>query len=83
MSEKESELVGLIEYIVKALVDFPDQVKVNAVRGEQTTVIELHVAKDDLGKVIGKQGRTAQSLRTVLNAASTKLKLRSVLEIIE
>ncbi|MEI7440795.1 MAG: KH domain-containing protein [bacterium] len=83
MSEKESELVGLIEYVVKALVDFPDQVKVNAVRGEQTTVIELHVAKDDLGKVIGKQGRTAQSLRTVLNAASTKLKLRSVLEIIE
>jgi predicted RNA-binding protein YlqC (UPF0109 family) len=83
MSDKESELVGLIEYVVKALVDFPDQVKVNAVRGEQTTVIELHVAKDDLGKVIGKQGRTAQSLRTVLNAASTKLKLRSVLEIIE
>lgn len=83
MSEKEIELVGLIEYVVKALVDFPDQVKVNAVRGEQTTVIELHVAKDDLGKVIGKQGRTAQSLRTVLNAASTKLKLRSVLEIIE
>jgi predicted RNA-binding protein YlqC (UPF0109 family) len=77
MSDKESELVGLIEYVVKALVDFPDQVKVNAVRGEQTTVI------DDLGKVIGKQGRTAQSLRTVLNAASTKLKLRSVLEIIE
>lgn len=83
MAEKESELVSLIEYIVKALVDFPDQVKVTAVRGEQTTVIELHVARDDLGKVIGKQGRTAQSLRTVLNAASTKLKIRSVLEIIE
>lgn len=83
MADKENELVSLIEYIVKALVDYPDQVKVNAVRGEQTTVIELNVAKDDLGKVIGKQGRTAQSLRTVLNAASTKLKIRSVLEIIE
>ncbi len=83
MAENESELVSLIEYIVKALVDFPDQVKVSAIRGEQTTVIELHVARDDLGKVIGKQGRTAQSLRTVLNAASTKLKIRSVLEIIE
>jgi predicted RNA-binding protein YlqC (UPF0109 family) len=83
MAEKENELVSLIEFIVKALVDYPDQVRVNAVRGEQTTVIELNVAKDDLGKVIGKQGRTAQSLRTVLNAASTKLKLRSVLEIIE
>lgn len=83
MAEKENELVSLIEYIVKALVDYPDQVKVNAVRGEQTTVIELNVAKDDLGKVIGKQGRTAQSLRTVLNAASTKIKIRSVLEIIE
>ena len=83
MAENESDLVRLIEYIVKALVDFPDQVKVNAVRGEQTTVIELNVARDDLGKVIGKQGRTAQSLRTVLNAASTKLKIRSVLEIIE
>lgn len=83
MAENESDLVSLIEYIVKALVDFPDQVKVTAVRGEQTTVIELHVARDDLGKVIGKQGRTAQSLRTVLNAASTKLKIRSVLEIIE
>jgi len=83
MAERESELVQLIEYIVKALVDLPEQVKVTAVRGEQTTVIELHVARDDLGKVIGKQGRTAQSLRTVLNAASTKLKIRSVLEIIE
>ncbi len=83
MAEHENELVSLIEYIVKALVDFPDQVKVTAIRGEQTTVIELHVARDDLGKVIGKQGRTAQSLRTVLNAASTKLKIRAVLEIIE
>jgi len=83
MSEHENHLVSLIEYVVKSLVDMPDQVRVNAIRGEQTTVIELHVAKEDLGKVIGKQGRTATSLRTLLNAASTKLKLRSVLEIIE
>jgi predicted RNA-binding protein YlqC (UPF0109 family) len=83
MAEKENLLVELIEYVVKALVDAPEKVKVSAVHGEQTTVIELHVAKEDLGKVIGKQGRTAQSLRTLLNAASTKMKLRSVLEIIE
>jgi uncharacterized protein len=79
----EKELIGLIEFVVRALVDVPDHVKVSAVRGEQTTVIELQVAKEDLGKVIGKQGRTAQSLRTLLNAASTKLKIRAVLEIIE
>lgn len=83
MAETEKPLVSLIEFVVKALVDIPDQVRVSAVRGEQTTVIELHVAKEDLGKVIGKQGRTAQSLRTILNAASTKMKIRSVLEIIE
>jgi predicted RNA-binding protein YlqC (UPF0109 family) len=81
--EHEKTLVSLIEFVVKALVDKPDDVRVVAVRGEQTTVIELHVNKEDLGKVIGKQGRTAQSLRTILNAASTKLRMRSVLEIIE
>ena len=83
MADSEKQLVTLIEYVVKALVDMPEGVRVSAVRGEQTTVIELHVAKEDLGKVIGKQGRTAQSLRTILNAASTKMKIRSVLEIIE
>ena len=84
MSEDATEsLVSLINFVVKSLVDVPSEVKVNAVKGEQTTVIELNVAKEDLGKVIGKQGRTAQSLRTILNAASTKLKMRSVLEIIE
>lgn len=61
----------------------PDDVDVKEVVGEQTTVIELKVDKSDLGKVIGKQGRTARALRTILNAASTKLKKRSVLEIIE
>ena len=78
-----SELKTLIEYIAKALVDMPDNVEVNEIVGEQTTVIELNVDKSDLGKVIGKQGRTARALRTILNAASTKLRKRSVLEIIE
>ena len=78
-----SELRDLIEYVSKALVDMPDEVDVNEIVGEQTTVIELKVDKTDLGKVIGKQGRTARALRTILNAASTKLKKRSVLEIIE
>lgn len=78
-----SELKDLIEYVSKSLVDVPDEVDVKEVVGEQTTVIELKVDKSDLGKVIGKQGRTARALRTILNAASTKLKKRSVLEIIE
>ena len=73
----------LIEMIAKALVDVPDQVKVDEVVGEQTTVVELKVAKEDLGKVIGKQGRTATAMRTILNAAATKLRKRCVLEIIE
>ncbi|MFH2092515.1 MAG: KH domain-containing protein [Pseudomonadota bacterium] len=73
----------LIEYIAKALVDEPDQVIVSEVVGDQTSVIELKVAKDDLGKVIGKQGRSARAMRTILSAASTKLKKRTVLEIIE
>jgi len=73
----------LIEYIAKALVDAPDQVKVNEVEGEKTSVLELTVAKEDLGKVIGKQGRTARAIRTILSAASTKIRKRSVLEIIE
>ena len=83
MSAPLSELAKLIEMIAKALVDKPDEVGVNEVVGENTTVLELKVAKDDLGKVIGKQGRTARSIRTVLNGASTKLKKRTVLEIIE
>jgi len=83
MENNEESLRGLIEYVVKALVDIPEDVKVSTVNGEKTTVIELNVAKEDLGKVIGKQGRTAHSLRTILNAASTKLRLRSVLEIVE
>jgi predicted RNA-binding protein YlqC (UPF0109 family) len=73
----------LVEYIAKALVDDPDQVVVSEVSGDQTSVLELKVAKDDLGKVIGKQGRSARAMRTILSAASTKLKKRTVLEIIE
>ena len=73
----------LIELIAKALVDAPDQVQVSEIEGEQTTVIELKVAKEDLGKVIGKQGRTARSMRAILTAASAKLKKRAILEIIE
>ncbi|MBE7414947.1 MAG: KH domain-containing protein [Thermodesulfobacteriota bacterium] len=73
----------LIEYIAKALVDRPEDVRVNEIEGERTSVIELSVAKEDLGKIIGKQGRTARAIRTILTAASTKLKKRSVLEIIE
>ncbi len=69
--------------MAKALVDFPDMVNVAEVEGEQTTVIELKVAKEDLGKIIGKEGRTARSLRTILAAVSTKLRKRSVLEILE
>ncbi len=73
----------LIEYIAKALVDMPDEVTVTEIEGAQTSVLELKVAKEDLGKVIGKQGRTARAMRTILSAASTKIKKRSVLEIIE
>ena len=80
---KPSELTVLIDVITKALVDFPEQVNVTEVEGEQTTVIELKVAKTDIGKVIGKQGRTAGAIRTILTGASTKLRKRSVLEILE
>ncbi|MCF8061703.1 MAG: KH domain-containing protein [Deltaproteobacteria bacterium] len=73
----------LVSYIAKALVDKPEEVTVTEIEGEQTSVIELKVAKEDLGKVIGKQGRTARAMRTILSAASTKIHKRSVLEIIE
>jgi predicted RNA-binding protein YlqC (UPF0109 family) len=73
----------LIKYIAQALVDHPEVVEVNEVEGAQTSVLELKVAKDDLGKIIGKQGRTARAIRTILSAASAKIKKRSVLEIIE
>ena len=73
----------LIERIARALVDKPEEVMVTALEGSQSTVLELKVAKDDLGKIIGKQGRTARSLRTILGAASAKARKRVVLEIVE
>ncbi len=73
----------LIEQIAQALVDKPEEVMVTAIEGNQATVLELKVAKEDLGKIIGKQGRTARSLRTILGAASAKVKKRVVLEIVE
>ncbi len=76
-------LKDLVQLIAEALVDSPEDVVVLEIQGEQTSVIELKVAKDDLGKVIGKQGRTARAIRTILSAASTKLRKRCVLEIIE
>ncbi len=77
------DLKALIELMAKALVDKPDEVSVRETDGERTTIIELRVAQEDLGKVIGKQGRTARSMRTILNAAGTKLGKRCVLEILE
>lgn len=73
----------LLELIAKALVDQPEDVEVTEIEGEQTTVLELKVARDDLGKVIGKQGRTARSIRTILAAAGMKSRKRVVLEILE
>ncbi|MEK6691055.1 MAG: KH domain-containing protein [Nitrospirota bacterium] len=74
---------ALIEHMAKALVDKPEEVAVNEVQGEKTTVFELRVSTSDLGKVIGKQGRTARAMRTILNASGTKLGKRCVLEILE
>ena len=74
---------ALIEAMAKALVDRPEEVKVSEIEGEKTTVYELRVAQSDLGKVIGKQGRTARSIRTILGAAGMKLKKRYTLEILE
>ena len=78
-----SELSHMIEVIAKTLVDLPDQVSVAEVVGENTTVIELRVAKSDIGKIIGKEGKNAKAIRTILLGAATKLKRRTVLEIVE
>jgi len=74
---------NLIALIAKALVDNTEKVMVTEIMGAQSTVIELRVAKEDIGKIIGKQGRTIQSIRTILNAAATKKKKRCVLELID
>ncbi|OGW18393.1 MAG: RNA-binding protein [Nitrospinae bacterium RIFCSPLOWO2_12_FULL_45_22] len=73
----------LILYIARALVDLPEEVVVNEVEGEKTMVLELRVGKGDIGKVIGKEGKTARAMRVILNAAATKLRKRAVLEILE
>ena len=78
MQQKE-----LVEYITKSLVDNPDQVEVREAEGEQGAILELSVSKEDLGKIIGKQGRTARAIRTLLGAVSAKTKKRVVLEIVE
>ena len=73
----------LVEYIAKSLVDQPDAVKITEVESERTSVIELSVAKEDMGRIIGKQGRTATAMRTLLNAAGMKQEKRTILEIVE
>ncbi|MGO9209247.1 MAG: KH domain-containing protein [Terriglobales bacterium] len=83
VSEQGGDMRALVEQIAKALVDEPEQVAVRSIDGEQVTVLELRVSANDLGKVIGKQGRTARSIRTILGAAGMKLKKRYTLEILE
>ena len=73
----------LVEFVVKSLVDNPDEVFVNKVEGEKSTILELHVAQDYVGKVIGKQGRIAKAIRTILSASATKDGKRAVLEILD
>jgi len=83
VSEQGGDMRALVEQIAKALVDEPEQVAVRSIDGDQVTVLELRVSQNDLGKVIGKQGRTARSIRTILGAAGMKLKKRYTLEILE
>jgi len=73
----------LIDYLAKSLVDNPDAVEVKETQGEAASVLELRVAKEDLGRIIGKQGRTAKSIRTILNAAASRVNRKVVLEIVE
>ncbi len=77
------DLKELVLVMARALVDAPEKVEVYETAGEQTTVLELRVAKEDVGKVIGKQGKTARAMRTILSAAATKLRKRSILEIVD
>ena len=78
-----SQLGEFVDFMAKSIVDNPEEVKVTEVAGEKTMVIELRVATEDLGKVIGKQGRTAKAIRSILSAAAAKIKKRAVLEILE
>ena len=83
VNEQGADMRVLIEKIAKSLVDYPEQVVVQSVEGQQGTMLELKVSANDLGKIIGKQGRTARSIRSILNAASMKLRKRYSLEILE
>ena len=74
---------GLVEFMVKSLVDHPEQVEINEIEGEKSTILELRVVKDDIGKVIGKHGRIARAIRTIINASATKTGKRVVLEILD
>ena len=77
------KLNELVTFIARSLVDSPEKVEVREVAGEQTAVLELKVAQEDLGKIIGKQGKTAKAIRTILGAAAAKMRKRAVLEILE
>jgi predicted RNA-binding protein YlqC (UPF0109 family) len=83
VDDSRDQIVELVELIAKALVDKPEEVSVRPVEGEQVRVLELRVDPSDLGKIIGKKGRTAKSIRTLLGAAGMKLKKRFTLEILE
>lgn len=83
-NQSEGQIMkDLVQYISEALVDKPEEVKVNVVEGENSIILELKVASDDVGKVIGKGGQTAKALRKILSAAATKLKKKSLLQIVE
>ena len=83
-TQSEGQIMkDLVQYISEALVDKPDEVKVHVVEGENSIILELKVAPDDVGKVIGKGGQTAKALRKILSAAATKLKKKSLLQIVE
>jgi len=78
-----TELKNLVQFMAEALVDHPEQVNVNVVEGENSVILELKVASDDVGKVIGKGGQTAKAMRKILSAGATKLKKKSLLQIVE
>jgi predicted RNA-binding protein YlqC (UPF0109 family) len=80
---EDIQVKELVEYIARCLAEFPEKVVVKEITGHQISVIELRAAKEDLGKIIGKEGRNAHAMRTIVNAAATKLKKRAVLEILE
>jgi uncharacterized protein len=83
MSDTDVSMKDLVEYIAKALVDEVDRIEISEITGNQTNIIELKVAKEDIGKVIGRQGRTADAIRTILNCAAAKLSKRYILQIID